>query len=289
MEETNSLVDVANSAEEAIIKQTSTFLNWIKSFLTWENLFKLIGVIIILAIFFVIYKLLIRTTKKIPSERTNPHRQMILTRAIKYIFFVLVVMYILGLFGIKLSAIWGAAGIAGIAIGFAAQTSISNIISGLFVLTEGTLKVGDAITVDGITGVVDSINLMSIQLHTYDNEMVRIPNSTIINTDLTNKSFHSKKRLTVSLSISYDTDMKKAYEILNSAPSLCTTILQEPAPSVWFDKFGENGIDLTIAVWFKPEDYLQTKNDLFIAIKKVFDDAKIEIPFTQIDVNLKNK
>lgn len=287
MEETNSLVDVASSAEEAIIKQTSTFLNWIKSFLTWENLFKLIGVIIILAIFFVIYKLLIRATKKIPSERTNPHRQMILTRAIKYIFFVLVVMYILGLFGIKLSAIWGAAGIAGIAIGFAAQTSISNIISGLFVLTEGTLKVGDAITVDGITGVVDSINLMSIQLHTYDNEMVRIPNSTIINTDLTNKSFHSKKRLTVSLSISYNTDMKKAYEILNSAPSLCTTILQEPAPSVWFDKFGENGIDLTIAVWFKPEDYLQTKNDLFIAIKKVFDDAKIEIPFTQIDVNLK--
>lgn len=287
MEETNSLMDVASSAEEAIIKQTSTFLNWIKSFLTWENLFKLIGVIIILAIFFVIYKLLIRATKKIPSKRTNPHRQMILTRAIKYIFFVLVVMYILGLFGIKLSAIWGAAGIAGIAIGFAAQTSISNIISGLFVLTEGTLKVGDAITVDGITGIVDSINLMSIQLHTYDNEMVRIPNSTIINTDLTNKSFHSKKRLTVSLSISYDTDMKKAYEILNSAPSLCTTILQEPAPSVWFDKFGESGIDLTIAVWFKPEDYLQTKNDLFIAIKKVFDDAKIEIPFTQIDVNLK--
>lgn len=287
MEETNSLVDVASSAEEAIIKQTSTFFNWIKSFLTWENLFKLIGVIVILAIFFVIYRLLIRATKKIPSERTNPHRQMIITRAIKYIFFVLVVMYILGLFGIKLSAIWGAAGIAGIAIGFAAQTSISNIISGLFVLTEGTLKVGDAITVDGITGVVDSINLMSIQLHTYDNEMVRIPNSTIINTDLTNKSFHSKKRLTISLSISYDTDMKKAYEILNSAPSLCTTILQEPAPSVWFDKFGENGIDLTIAVWFKPEDYLQTKNDLFIAIKKVFDDAKIEIPFTQIDVNLK--
>lgn len=287
MEETNSLVDVANSAEEAIIKQTSTFLNWIKSFCTWENLFKLIGVIVILAIFFVIYRLLIRATKKIPSERTNPHRQMIITRAIKYIFFVLVVMYILGLFGIKLSAIWGAAGIAGIAIGFAAQTSISNIISGLFVLTEGTLKVGDAITVDGITGVVDSINLMSIQLHTYDNEMVRIPNSTIINTDLTNKSFHSKKRLTISLSISYDTDMKKAYEILNSAPSLCTTILQEPAPSVWFDKFGENGIDLTIAVWFKPEDYLQTKNDLFIAIKKVFDDAKIEIPFTQIDVNFK--
>lgn len=287
MEETNSLVDVASSAEEAIIKQTSTFLNWIKSFCTWENLFKLIGVIVILAIFFVIYRLLIRATKKIPSERTNPHRQMIITRAIKYIFFVLVVMYILGLFGIKLSAIWGAAGIAGIAIGFAAQTSISNIISGLFVLTEGTLKVGDAITVDGITGVVDSINLMSIQLHTYDNEMVRIPNSTIINTDFTNKSFHSKKRLTISLSISYDTDMKKAYEILNSAPSLCTTILQEPAPSVWFDKFGENGIDLTIAVWFKPEDYLQTKNDLFIAIKKVFDDAKIEIPFTQIDVNLK--
>lgn len=287
MEETNAFVEVATSAEEAIIKQTSTFVNWIKSFCTWENLFKLIGVIIILAIFFIIYKLLIRATKKIPAERTNPHRQMIITRAIKYIFYVLVVMYVLGLFGIKLSAIWGAAGIAGIAIGFAAQTSISNMISGLFILTEGTLKVGDAITVDGITGIVDSINLMSIQLHTYDNEMIRIPNSTIINTDLVNKSFHSKKRFTLTYSISYDTDMRKALETLSKAPELCPTVLKEPAPAVWFDNFGDSGIDLTVAVWFKPEDFIQTKNDLYIAVKKVFDDAGIDVPYNQLDINIK--
>ena len=197
------------------------------------------------------------------------------------------VMYVLSLFGVKLSAIWGAAGIAGVAIGFAAQTSVSNLISGLFVLTEGSLKVGDLIIVGDVTGIVDSINLISVRVHTLDNEMVRIPNSTIINANLMNKSYHSKRRLTLSVSISYDTDMAKALETLAKAPGLCPTVLQTPEPAVWFDGFGDSGINMTVAVWFKPDDFLKTKNDLYIAIKKVFDKAKIEIPFNQLDVQIK--
>ena len=196
-------------------------------------------------------------------------------------------MYVLSLFGVKLSAIWGAAGIAGVAIGFAAQTSVSNLISGLFVLTEGALKVGDTIIVNGVTGVVDSINLISVRVHTLDNEMVRIPNSSIINTNLMNKSYHNKRRLTLSISISYDTDMKTALEALSKAPSLCPTVLDTPAPAVWFDGFADSGINMTVAVWFKPEDFLKTKNDLYIAMKQVFDEAGIEIPFNQLDVKIK--
>lgn len=285
--ESETLTEAAASAGETIAKQTSTFVNWVKGFFTWDNLFKLIGVIIVLFIFWIVYKLIIRAIKKVPAEKTNPHRQMLITKVIKYVFYVLVAMWVLNLFGVKLSAIWGAAGIAGVAIGFAAQTSVSNIISGLFVLTEGALKVGDTIIVDGITGVVESINLMSVQVHTYDNEMVRIPNSTIINTNLMNRSYHSKRRFTLTYSINYDTDMRKALEVLSKAPEFCPTVLKEPAPAVWFDNFGDSGIDLTLAVWFKPEDFIQTKNDLYIAIKKVFDDAGIDVPYNQLDINIK--
>lgn len=294
MENTESTIaEISNAAitvaEETIITQASNFVHWLKKFLTWENLFKIIGSLCILIIMWIIYRVVLRGVKKVPLEKTNKHKQIILIKFVKYVFYVSVVIYILGLFGVRLSAVWGAAGIAGVAIGFAAQTSVSNVISGLFVLTEGSLKVGDTIIVNGVTGVVDVISLLSIKVHTFDNQMVRIPNSVIINSNLTNNSYHDTRRLTLSISISYDTDMKTALEILEKAPPLCPTILQDPAPSVWFDGFGESGINMTIAAWFKPENFLQTKNDLFIAVKKVLDEAKIEIPFKQIDVKVKEQ
>ena len=287
-EKMSEISDAAiSAAEETIITQTSTFIHWVKSLLTWENLFKVIGAVIILLAMWIVYKIILRSIKKVPLEKTNEHKQQIAVKFVKYIFYISVVVYVLGLFGVKLSAIWGAAGIAGVAIGFAAQTSVSNVISGLFVLTERSLKVGDTIIVNGITGVVDTISLLSVRVHTFDNQMVRIPNSTIINSNLTNTSYHDKRRITLGVSISYDADMKTALEVLGKAPALCPTVLEEPAPAVWFDGFGGSGIDMTVAAWFKPENFLQTKNDLFIAIKKVLDEAQIEIPYNQLDVKMK--
>lgn len=284
-----TLEEVAEAATEVsktFIEHTSSFVVWIKNLLTWDNLFKLLGAIIILGIIFGIYKIILRTIKKIPPAKTTPQRTAILNRIVKYAFYICVVMYVLSFFGIKLSAIWGAAGIAGVAIGFAAQTSVSNLISGLFVITEGALKIGDTIIVDGVTGIVDSINLISVRIHTLDNQMVRIPNSTIINANLTNNSYHTCRRLTLKVSIAYESDMRIALEALSKAPELCPTVIEEPAPAVWFDGFGASGIDMTIAVWYKTQDFLQTKNDLYISIKKVLDEANIEIPYNKLDVKV---
>lgn len=283
------VAEAAANVGSSFFTTTTNMLNWGKSLLTWENLFKLIGAIIIFAIIFVIYKLLLRAIKKIPAEKTTPQRTAILKRTVKYLFYTITVIYVLSLFGIKLSAIWGAAGIAGVAIGFAAQTSVSNLISGLFVITEGALKIGDTIIVDGVTGVVDAINLISVRIHTYDNQMVRIPNSTIINTNLTNNSYHKTRRLTLQVSVSYDTDMEQALQALSKAPALCPTVISDPAPAVWFDGFGSSGLTMTVAVWFESSDFLQTKNDLHIAIKKVLDQAQITIPFNKVEVKILEK
>ena len=192
-----------------------------KNLFTLDNLFKLINAIIILGIIFFVYKIILRAIKKIPPQKITPQRTLILNKIAKYTFFIAFGIYILNLFGVKLSAIWGAAGIAGIAIGFAAQTTISNLISGLFVVTEGALKIGDTIIVNEITGIVDSINLISVRIHTLDNRMVRIPNSTIMNTNLTNNTYHLERRMTISVSINYESDMQKALETLQKAPLLC--------------------------------------------------------------------
>lgn len=279
----------ASNANKTFAEQTTSFVNWIKNFITWDNIFKAVGAIILIFIIYLIYRFILKAIKKIPTEKTTPQRSMVMIRIAKYSFYIIELMFILSLFGIKLSAIWGAAGIAGVAIGFAAQTSVSNLISGLFVITEGALKIGDTIIVDGITGVVDSINLISVRIHTFDNQMVRIPNSTIINANLTNNSYHAQRRITLGISVSYDTDMAKALEVLSKAPDLCPTILKDPAPAVWFDGFSDSGINIVVAGWFNTKDALKTKNDLYIAIKKVLDDANIEIPYNRLDVKVLEK
>jgi small-conductance mechanosensitive channel len=289
MSETISSIGEAasNAANDVLLSQTTSFITWLKNLLTWEHLFKLIGTMLIIFVIWIAFRLIAKAIRKVPESKLPAQRTAIIIRFLKYIFYVIIVLYVLGLFGINLKAIWGAAGIAGVAIGFAAQTSVSNLISGLFVLTEGSIHVGDTIIVGDVTGIVDEVKLLSIRVHTYDNQMVRIPNSTIINSNLTNNSYHNKRRLTLKVGVDYSTDMKKALEVLKKAPELCPTVLKNPEPAVWFDGFDASSINLVVAVWFKPVDFLQTKNDLYIAIKQVLDEAGISIPFNQLDVKIK--
>lgn len=290
MDETlSSVTEGFVSAGSTIVQQTSSFVNWVKSFATWENLFRVIGACLILFVFWIVYKIIVRSIKKVPVEKLSKQRSAIILKFAKYIFYVLIVMYVLSLFGIKLSAIWGAAGIAGVAIGFAAQTSVSNLISGLFVLTEGAIRIGDTIIVDGITGVVDSVNLISVTVHTLDNEMVRIPNSTIINANLMNKSIHSKRRITVTLETAYEDDLELALATYIKAAKSCPTVLQDPEPVAWVNAFGGSGIEITVAAWFKPEDFLKTKNDLHIALMREKAAVGLNTPYPHMDVNITNQ
>lgn len=282
-------VNIVENTAQSIMETTSPFINWIKGFITWDNFFKFLGVALLITALWFLYKLIVKGIRKanFPKLKLDDHKKEILIRFVKYLFYVIVAVQVLGLLGINFSALWGAAGIAGVAVGFAAQTSVSNLISGLFVITEGSLKLGDLIEIDNIEGYVEAINLLSVRIRTFDNQMVRIPNSTVIGSNLINISYHKARRLKVVVSISYDTDMEKALKILSTAPDLCPTILKDPAPAAWFESFGDSGINMILAVWFSGDNLRATKNEVFVAIKKVFDNARIEIPFNQLDVKIK--
>lgn len=274
------------SGEREKHESLESFIAWIKSYLTWETLIHFVIVILVVGILYTVYRLLIRNIKMVPLEKLSLHKSVMLQRFLKYAFIVLVGMYVFSHFGVKFSAIWGAAGIAGVAVAFAAQTTVSNLISGIFVLAEKTLKIADMITVGGETGIVDQIGLLSVRVHTLDNQMLRIPNSTIINSIMRNTSYFPVRRMSIAVSVSYDTDMETALNALSKAPALCPTVLADPAPAAWFDAFDESGINMTLAVWFNSADFLATKNAAFIAVKKVFDEAGIEIPYNKLDVKI---
>lgn len=278
----------AFAANETVGQFSSKFMDFAKSLLTWTNVFRLIGALFMIIFMWIVFKLIKHFIKKISTGKIQPQTNLIISKVISYIFYVLVVMYILSLFGVKLGAIWGAAGIAGIAVGFAAQTSVSNLISGLFVLGEKTMKVGDFIEVGGVSGTVDSVGLLSVKIHTVNNQMIRIPNSSIINSNFQNNSFFSIRRFSFELSVDYSSDMTAVLDALSSVPALCASVLKDPAPAVWYNGFGESGINIVLAVWFNSSDLVKMKNEVYIAIKKVFDEKGINIPFNRLDVSMIN-
>lgn len=286
-ETSSSLQDAAaHAANDTIHRLTGQCDYIMKNILTWDNLFKLSGsLILIVAILFGFY-FIKRSIKKVPEQKLSMHHSVLIRKLLNYISYIIILMIVMNMLNIKLSAIWGAAGIAGVALGFAAQTSVSNLISGLFVLGEKAMKVGDVVIVNGITGTVDSIGLLSTRIHTLDNQMVRIPNSAIINSNFQNNSFFPVRRFLFELSVSYSTDMEKALEILLKVPVKCPTVLADPAPKAWFDGFLDSGMKMVLAVWLNPSDLTETKNAVYMAIKKDFDAAGIEIPFNRLDVSI---
>ena len=232
----NETTDVVKEATTELLQSTSPIIETVKSFLTLGTLFKILSVFLIVLILWLIFKALRRGSKKLFTAKFSVHIAMLIDRFLKYLFFILAAMYILGACGIKLTALMGAAGVAGLAIGFAAQTSVSNVISGVFVLAEKSMKVGDLITIGDVTGIVDAIDLLSIKVHTPDNQFVRIPNSTVVNSNLRNTTYHTKRRFTMPVSVSYDTDLQKALDTLKTVPSKCEHAIKDnPAfPSlVW--------------------------------------------------------
>lgn len=256
------------------------------AFFTPEILSKIVSVVVGLLIFTLVYLVIKGMAKKFALKKLKPQTSMIVMKVIRYTFYVLVVIYVLGIFNINLSALFGAAGIAGVAIGFASQTSMSNIISGFFVLTDHALKVGDFITVDEVSGTVDSVDMLSVKVKTPDGKMVRIPNETIINTKLQNVSSYPTRRFDVVVSVAYETDLRKALEILKTVPGKCPQVLADPEPVIFCTSFGASGIDITLGVWLNNSDLVAVRNQVFVAIKETFDEAGISIPFPQLDVHM---
>ncbi|MCR5218533.1 mechanosensitive ion channel family protein [Treponema sp.] len=283
--ETESVADTVSET----VGQTTKFLHLddLKNYITWSNLAKVATAVIAILIFYVVYRIIKNVILKKTKERMQPHTAMLLNKTVSYVFYVLITMYILGLFGINLSAIWGAAGVAGLAIGFAAQTSVSNLISGLFVLSEKTIKLGDYITVGDESGIVDNIGLLSIKIRTLDNQVVRIPNSTVINNNLVNYNSYTKRRLVFDIPISYDADVDKVLETIKKVPAQCPAVLSDPEPAVFYDGFGD-AINLKLAVWFKTSDLITVKNQVYTNIVKICRQDNVEIPYTHYDVKILN-
>lgn len=223
--------------------------------------------------------LLSSLVKRTLSRRCSAPLVVLVGKAISYGGTLMVLTMVLRELGFNLTALLGAAGIAGIAIGFAAQTSLSNLISGLFLLIEKPFQLGDLIRADGHEGIVHSMDLMAVYLCTLDNRLIRIPNENLIKAAVVNITRFPIRRMDLEVGVAYREDAARVMTILREVADHNPHCLDEPEPVVIFKGFGESSLDFMLGAWFVKEDFLTVKNSLLLEIKARFDAEGIELPF----------
>jgi small-conductance mechanosensitive channel len=216
-----------------------------------------------------------RTMKKRFSDQAT----MLVRKGVLYTGLLLVLLMVLQQLKFNLTALLGAAGVVGIAIGFASQTSVSNIISGIFLIWEKPFAVGDVIKVGGTTGIVLSIDLLSVKLRTFDNKYIRIPNETLIKTEVTNITRFPIRRLDINVGVAYKEDIGRVLEVLRDIANKNPYCLDEPEPFIMFMNFGDSALEIRFGVWFAKEQILNLLRTIMREIKERFDAEGIEIPF----------
>ncbi|MFO7971878.1 MAG: mechanosensitive ion channel family protein [Desulfobacterales bacterium] len=189
------------------------------------------------------------------------------------------------------------AGVAGIAIGFAAKDTLSNLIAGVLLIIDRPFEIGDRIEVwsapaDSATwGDVMDIGLRATKIKTTDNIIIIIPNNEIMKRDIINYTIISTKiRVRINIGVSYDADIEKAKELIRGVAGSLPWVSKEPPPVVVVKNFGESSVDLQLRVWIDDaRKRIHTISSITDIIKGVFDKNGIEIPYPKRDITIINK
>lgn len=255
--------------------------DWSKYF-NEENVERLIIAAIILVVGLILIHGISYLVKRLLPKTLSKQRQMIISRAINYTGYLTLAAVIIAELKIPVAPLFGTAGVIGLVVGVASQTSIGNIVSGFFLVSEKSFEIGDVIKIGDKAGVVYSIDLLSIKIKTFDNLLLRIPNQTIISTELTNVTKFPIRRLDFNVSVAYKEDLKQVKELLEKVAKQNPLCLDEPEPLIVFKEFGNSSIDILLGVWFEKPNFLAVKNSVFMDIKSTFDTEGIEIPFPHV-------
>lgn len=206
---------------------------------------------------------------------------------VKVIAYVLLFILIISFFGVQTTSLIAVFGSAGLAVGLALQGSLSNFAGGVLILVLKPFVVGDYIIEGSYEGKVTEISLFMTELLTVDNRAVLIPNGDLANSPVINVTHEDKRRLDLSVGISYQADLKKAKDILQSLMEKDPDVMQDQPIRVFVDSLGDSAVQLGARAWVGTDRYWDTKWRLTEQIKLEFDAANVEIPFNQMDVHIR--
>jgi len=217
--------------------------------------------------------------------------QYAIAQVVSNIVLVVGIFIVLENTGIHLAALAVFAGAVGVGLGFGLQNIASNFISGLVILAERPITIGDRVEVAGIAGQVEHIRARSTVIRTNDNIMMIVPNTKFIDSPVTNWTYGDRRvRFRIPVSVAYGSDIAKVRDTLLAVAGENLHTLKEPAPSAFLENFAENAIEFKLVVWSsemsaRPSRY---RSDINFAIAEKFREAGIEMPFPQRDLHIRS-
>lgn len=260
-----------------------TFLNKVVEYATSVGM-RLLGALLILIVGFLVVGYFAKKVRKSPKMDS-----LLAKVAASFINLggkSIVVITAIAVMGVEMTSFIAVIVLVGVAIGLALQGSLANIAGGVLLIIFKPFKIGDYILVGGEEGTVTDMNLFYTILKKPDNVTVSLPNGVVSNSPLENLSVEAVRRLDFTFSTARDTDVERVKKLLIAIASSHELVLTDPAPFCRLSQFGENGIDFTLRVWVKKEDYWTVNFDIKEDIDKVFKHEGIKVPYRQIDIHM---
>ena len=213
-----------------------------------------------------------------------------ISSVIKYTLITIGFLLAVGAMGIGMDRITILLGAFGVGLGFGLQTIINNFVSGMILVFERPVQVGDSVEVAGVKGRITRIGIRSSTIRTFDGADVTVPNGTLLADALTNWTMSDRhRRLEVSVGVAYGTDPNEVIRLLEKALADQEQLLEKPAPMILFTGFGDSSLDFSVRAWVEDNDfYVSVQSELALKINRILTENDIEIPFPQRDLHLRS-
>ncbi len=253
-----------------------------------EYLPNIVTALLLIIVFLIINAVIKRGTKTVlVKAKTSLHAQNLILRFIKYAVFIFALLTIADQLRINVSSLIAGVGIAGLALSFAAQDTISNVISGVAIIIDRPFQEGDWISIGDMHASVTEIRLRTTVLTGFDNETIVMPNKQLSQERIVNYTLTPKIRVRVSIGIAYKEDMQKARDIMLETLKGDDRILSDPAPVVIVKGLGDSSVDMDLRFWTKdPLKKFPLTWEYTEKCKRALDEAGIKIPFPHMQLFL---
>lgn len=280
-------------ATQETVQEISAFMQQIQN--SKESLITFGFKVILAIIIFLIGRFMIKWTRKL--VRTALNRSSVDTGAaqfidsfLKFSMYAILIFTIATKFGVDTASVAALIASAGVAVGLALQGSLSNFAGGMLILLLKPFVVGDYIIEDNHKneGTVKEIQMFYTKLTTIDNKTIIIPNAMLTNNSLTNVTAKDERRVDLKISISYDSDLRKAKQVIRHVLDKEPRINTEDEVLIFVDDLADSAVEIGVRAWVKTEDYWETRWQLLEDIKLSLDDAGIAIPYPQLTVHTKH-
>ncbi len=250
---------------------------------------KLLAVIAIWVVgFWIVKKIVASVSFTMKQHDVEPSLASFLQSFLNITLKVFVIIIILTTLGVQMTSIVAVLGAASLAVGMALSGTLQNVAGGMIILLFKPFRVGDAIvTADGKTGIVKKIMIFTTELHTFDNQVLFLPNGALSNGVITNISQGKNRRTDLTVGISYGDDIENARKTVLKILSKDKRVLKNPAPEIILKSLDDSAVTLIIRYWTKFEDLLPAQADILETIYKEFPKNKLHFPFPQMDVHVK--